>query len=57
MTDFSTLPPTEPPAPKSKLPWIIGGALLLCCCCVILIPTLVYLWNNGDAIFGPLLGY
>jgi len=53
MNEFSTPPLAETPAPKSKMPWIIGGAaLLLCCCCAILIPTLVWLWNNGDALLG-----
>ena len=51
--------PPLTPAPeeprKSNTPLIIGAvvAVVLCCCCI----TVVLLYQYGDQIFGPLLGY
>lgn len=40
--------------PKDKKVWVIVAVVLvvLCCCCVVAGAAGVYLWNNGDKIFG-----
>jgi flagellar basal body-associated protein FliL len=44
---------TPQPPKKSGLQWwviLIIVLVVLCCCCVVVVG--VYLWYNGDAIFG-----
>ena len=46
---------------KDKTLWIIIAvvAVLVCCCCLAVIGGAVWLYNNGDALFGlgSRLGY
>ena len=47
-------PMDVPGEQKDNKVWIIVGvvAVVLCCCCVAAGAAGVYLWNNGDEIFG-----
>ena len=44
----------ETGAEKNNKLWIILAvvAVVLCCCCVVAGAAGMYLWNNGDEIFG-----
>jgi len=54
MTETPAVPPMDAPKKKSRsvLLIIVIVLLVLCCLCVVVPSIGVYLWNNGDQLFG-----
>ena len=53
MTEQPAVPPAETPKKKSNV-WLIVllVVLVLCCLCVVVPSIGMYLWRNGDKLFG-----
>lgn len=54
MAATPTPPVAEPAQPKKSRTWLIIliVVLVLCCLCAAVIAGGVWLWNNGDQLFG-----
>lgn len=53
MQDNMGIPPLEEPKKDNKkMIIIVVVAIVVLCCCCASIGSGVYLWNNGDSLFG-----